>query len=111
MADIVLAETAEEWFVRGNKAIKAGEYDEAIRCYKKTISINSDLEGAHYNLAIAYGKRGMNYLSADHFYKAGLLYLKQEDREGALHAYEGLKLAKSKKLEESLYKQLYPEVE
>ena len=52
----------------------------------------------------------MKNVGADHFYKAGLLYLKQGDREGALEIYEGLKLTKSKKLEESLFKQLYPEV-
>jgi hypothetical protein len=40
---------------------------------------------------------------ADYLYKAGLLYLNQGDRKGALKAYEGLQLTKSKKLEESLF--------
>jgi tetratricopeptide (TPR) repeat protein len=84
--------------------------DEAISEYNKTIKINSDNALPHLNLGVVYGEKGMNSLSADHFYIAGFLFLKQGDRESALKIYEGLKLIKSKKLEEALYKQLYPDI-
>jgi tetratricopeptide (TPR) repeat protein len=54
MANIVLAETAEEWFENGYKALKVEKYDEAIECYKKAISINPDDEMAHFALGFAY---------------------------------------------------------
>jgi tetratricopeptide (TPR) repeat protein len=85
--------------------------DGAISEFKKAIEINPDHVGAYYNLGVVYYINKMNYASADHFYKAGLLYLKQGDREGALNAYEGLKPTKSEELEKALYKKLYPDVE
>ena len=84
--------------------------DEAIAEYKKAISINPDFAEAHLNLGITYYINKMNDASADYLYKAGLLYLKQGDREGALKMYEVLKLTKSEELEKALYKKLYPDI-
>ena len=61
------------------------------------------------NLKLFYGGKVFFSLSAYHFSRAYLLYLKQGDREGALKAYEGLKATKTKELEQTLFEKLYPE--
>ena len=61
------------------------------------------------NLKLVYGGEVFFSLSAYHFSRAYLLYLKQGDREGALKAYEGLKATKTKELEQTLFEKLYPE--
>jgi tetratricopeptide (TPR) repeat protein len=59
MANIALAETAEEWIFKGDEALIDGKGDEAIKCYKKAISINPDDAMAHYKLGVVYHKKGM----------------------------------------------------
>ena len=110
MAIIVILHKEKEWFEKGDKALVAKKYDEAIDCYKKAIEINPDYAKAHFNLGVAYYKKKMEYVGADYLYQAGLLFLKQGDREGALKAYEVLKLTKTKELQIAIYKKLYPEV-
>ena len=52
----------------------------------------------------------MDWVCTDHFYKAGLLFIKEGNREGALNAYEGLKLTKAEELQKALFKKLYPDI-
>ena len=85
--------------------------DEAVSAYKKAVDINPDLTVTHYNLGVVYLVNGLDPMAADYFYKAGLMYLKKGDRESAAKAYEGLKRTTSKKLEQALYEELYPEKE
>jgi tetratricopeptide (TPR) repeat protein len=59
MANIVLAETAKEWFTKGYEASKAKKYDEAIKCFKKAIKINPDYGYALSCLGHVYSKKGM----------------------------------------------------
>jgi tetratricopeptide (TPR) repeat protein len=103
-------DTVKEWSEIDIKALTAKQYDEAIIEYKKAIKTNPNDADAHLNLGHVYCEKKMEYAGAYYLYKAGLLFLKQGNRELALKAYEGLKLTKSKKLEEALFKQLYPEV-
>ena len=108
LACVTLPETAEEWIEKGQEAYEAENYDESVKCFQKAVSIKPNDANAHYNLGFAYDEKGLNTLAAEYLYKAGLLYLEQGDREGALKAYEGLKPTKSKELEQSLFKELYP---
>lgn len=87
---------------------KKGKLDKAISEFKKCISINPDLAKAHSQLGPAYLSKGLDSEAADHFYRAGLLFLKQGDKESALKAYEGLKQTKSKELERNLSEKLNP---
>ena len=98
---------------------KLGQKEEAISEYKSaldnSIYVDSDssfgliFSQAHYNLGLIYGKKGQAGLSADHLYKAGLLYLEQGDVDGALKSYQGLKEVKDK-LAQELYKKLSPKL-
>jgi len=88
---------------------KIGRCEEAISQYKKALAIDPDYAGAHYNLGIVYGGKGLFSMAADHLYKAGLLSLKQGDEEGALKSFEDLKRTKSKELERTFFEKLYSE--
>ena len=89
---------------------KKGMTDEAIGAYKKAIGIGPNYASAHLNLGMEYYIKKLGYVGADHLYKAGLIYLKQGDREGALKAYEVLKIIKAEELQKALFKQLYPDI-
>jgi tetratricopeptide (TPR) repeat protein len=83
-------------------------FKESISEYKEVITIAPDHADAHRNLGYSYLKKGMDPAAADHFYKAGVLSSRQNDREGALKAYEGLKQTNSKELKKTLFDKLYP---
>ncbi len=136
--------TAEEYFNKGQNALSTSNYDEAIKCYKKTIELDPNFTNvyfflgnayfdqgmqedaigeykkaitvnpgngmAHLYLGAVYLEKGLESLAADPFYRAGLLFLKQGDREKALMAYELLKEVNSKEQEQKLYEKLYSEV-
>ena len=90
----------------GSAYLKKGLLDEATHECKKAIAIKPDNALAHFTLGYAYYKKGNKTAADDHLYKAGILYLKRDDVEGALEAYECLKLTNSKELEQKLYKKL-----
>jgi len=50
---------ADEWFNKGNTAYQSKDYDEAIKCYKKSVEIDPSFASAFYNLGIVYGVKGM----------------------------------------------------
>ena len=101
---------SESCFNMGLVYSKKGKPKEAISYYKKAIAIDPGHASAHFNIRCICNKKGDNSVAAHHFYKAGSLYLKQGDKEGALKAYEGLKATKSKELEQALFERLYPEL-
>jgi tetratricopeptide (TPR) repeat protein len=102
---------AEAHYNLGVVYVEEGMIDEAISEYKKVISINPNYVTAHFNLGATYVNNKMEYVGAEYLYKAGLLFLKQGDREKALKACEALKqFTKSKELEKALYKKLYPDI-
>ncbi len=82
--------------------VKKGKLDKAISEFKRCISIDPDYAEVYSQLGTVYLSKGHNSEAADHFYKAGLLFLKQGDKGSALKAYEGLKQTESKELELSL---------
>lgn len=45
---------------RGIEYGKQGKYDEAINEFHKVVAIEPDIANVHYNLALAYKKKGMN---------------------------------------------------
>jgi tetratricopeptide (TPR) repeat protein len=87
---------------------KQNMLDEAISHYKKALTINPDYPPAHYKLGNVFLKKGLNLMGSEHFYKAGILFLKEGNREWAEKAYKYLKKTESKELEKSLYEHLYP---
>jgi tetratricopeptide (TPR) repeat protein len=88
---------------------KKGMLDKAITEFKKAIDVYPNYAEAHFNLGAVYKKQGSHTLAAKYFHKAGLLFLKNGDKEWALRAYEDLKLTNSKELERDLYNRLHPE--
>ena len=88
---------------------KQGMLDESIETYKKLLQLKPTYAMAHNALGTVYRDKGQPSLAADHFYQAGVLFLKQDNRERALDSYEHLKQTQSKsELEQALYKELYP---
>ena len=45
---------------RGIEYGKQGKYDEAIKEFQKVVAIEPDIANVHYNLGLAYKKKGMN---------------------------------------------------
>ena len=88
--------------------LKKGLLDEAMHECRKAIIIEPNNALAHFTLGYVYYKKGNKTAADDHLYKAGILYLKRDDVEGALEAYECLKLTNSKELEQKLYEKLNP---
>jgi tetratricopeptide (TPR) repeat protein len=103
-----------------------GKADEAIAEYKKAIEIDPDYASAHYNLGLAYYKKGLNVLAADYFYSAGLLLIKHGHGGHAFLAYEDLKkvestqrisnapsseIIKTKRLVDNLFNALQPDLQ
>lgn len=79
--------------------------DKAISHYKEILKINPKDARAYQNLGVNYYRKGLHSLAAENFCDAGLLFIKQGDREMALNAYEGLKIAEPEKCQD-LYEKL-----
>ena len=85
-------------------------FDEAIAVLKKALETAPDNSVEHRNLGLAYKEVGKNILSADHYYQAGILYLKEDNREEALIAYKNI-LQCSKEIASVFLIKLYPDKE
>ena len=68
-----------------------GNYEKAIECYQNAIDIDPEDASAYNNMGIAYLNKGMDISAADSFYQAGLLYLKQNNRQKVLEIIETMK--------------------
>ena len=89
---------------------KKGLYDKAIASCKEAIQLDPDDAVAYNNLGVLYAKKGLKYVAADYFYKAGLLFLEQGNRENALRAYDVMKRRMpNHELTSKLHRKLYPE--
>ena len=90
-------------------AVKAND-DKAIECYHKAIEINPDYAEAYYNMGLAYRMKGWKISGADNFYKAGLLYLEQNNRQEVLQTIDAMKdLTPDSPLIQKLMDKLYEE--
>ncbi|MEW5949347.1 MAG: tetratricopeptide repeat protein [Thermodesulfobacteriota bacterium] len=88
---------------------KLGRPDEAEEAYKKALELDKDNAGALNNLGVLYDNRDNNVIAADYYYRAGILFLKQNDRRGVLLALDNLSSTGSP-LYEKLYSKIYPDV-
>ena len=95
---------------------RKGLLDQALSEYKQAVTINPDDPQAHYNIARAYLVRSIQdpnllSLSADHYYRAGVLFLEQGNEGWAIMAYNGLKQTKVNEREQDLYNKFNPELQ
>jgi tetratricopeptide (TPR) repeat protein len=81
-------------------------YEKAIDSYREAIRIKPDFADAYLNIGLVYGMLDQQGLIAYYLHKAGLLYLEQGNRDGALYAYKNLKLTGNEEMERSLYKKI-----
>ena len=88
---------------------KKGKVDEAIFEYEKTLDIDPCFAKAYQNLGIAYLDKNLKSMAAECFYQASLLFLEQNNIEGALKAHDALTLTESEELEQALSEKLFPE--
>ncbi len=67
-------EDPAEFYQNGNRLFREQKYDEAIGQYQKVIELKPDYSEAHYNLGVAYQKKGM-LAEATAAYQQALLFL------------------------------------
>jgi tetratricopeptide (TPR) repeat protein len=83
--------------------------DEAITELKQVLEINPDLPHTHFNLGECYFTKGNGTLAADHFYRAGELFVNRGDKDWAEKSYDSLKKTNTEKLEKSLLEKMNAE--
>ncbi len=62
-----LHQNAYYFFILGNKFLKANLTDDAIKAYKRSISIEPTIAETHNNLGIAYSRKGFYHQSDYHY--------------------------------------------
>jgi tetratricopeptide (TPR) repeat protein len=65
--------SAMSWYQEGKTNSNAGNFSEAIRCYRNALEINPDMSDAWYNLGIAYGREKKNSEALEYYQKAAQL--------------------------------------
>ena len=103
-----LVETHEKWVEKGQVAYEAKHYTEAVTCFTKALEFKASDPKTHYQLGSAFFALGDTRQAANHFYQAGLLFLKSGDKGSALRAYTMLRKTNSQKLEQALFEEMYP---
>ena len=103
-------EPPEQWLEKGQKAYQEKNYTEAVTCFAKVLELNASDPEAHYQLGNAFFALGDTKQAANHFYQAGILFLKNGDKGSALRAYTMLRKTNSKKLEQTLLEEMYPAI-
>lgn len=83
-------------------------FNKAIPLFKKALKIAPNDPSPHLNLGEIYKQLGKHILAADHYYQAGILYLKKDNRDQAIKAYKNI-LPCSKEIADVLFKKLYPD--
>jgi chromosome segregation ATPase len=74
---------ANRHYMIGIQKWDAGDVDSAIAEFKKTISLDSSLAGAYYNIALGYSRKGDRDEACDYAYQAGKIYLKNKNNQQA----------------------------
>ena len=108
----VLTIKPDYYAARNNLAtayIKIGMFDEAITELKQVLASNPDLPHAHFNLGESYFSKGNRSLAADHYYKAGVLFVDRGDKAWAQKSYDSLQKTSAEKLAKSLLENMNEE--
>ena len=103
-------ETPENWVEKGQAAYEEKNYTAAVTCFNKALELNASDPQTHYQLGNAFFALGEKKQAANHFYQAGLLFLKNGDKGSALRAYTMLRKTNSKKLELTRLEEMYPAI-
>ena len=108
----VLSIKPDYYAARNNLAtayIKLEMFDEAITELKQVLDSNPDLPHAHFNLGECYFSKGNSVLAADHYYKAGVLFVDRGDKNWAQRSYDNLTKTNADELEKSLLEKMNTE--
>lgn len=108
----VLTIKPDYYVARNNLAtayIKIGMFDEAITELKQVLASNPDFPHAHFNLGACYFSEGNSALAADHYYKAGVLFVDRGDKDWAQKSYDRLQKTNAEKLAKSLLEKMNEE--
>lgn len=108
----VLTINPDYYAARNNLAtayITIGMFDDAITELKQVLASNPDLPHAHFNLGQCYLSKGNSSLAADHYYKAGVLFVDRGDKDWARKSYDSLQETKAEKLAKSLLEKMNEE--
>lgn len=89
--------------------IKQGMLDEAISELEKVLANNPNLPQAHFNLGECYFAKGNKALAADHYYKAGVLFVDRGNKEWTQRSLDSLKKTNAAELEKSLLEKMNAE--
>jgi superkiller protein 3 len=90
--------------------IKKGMIDEAISELNQAIAGSPDFPHAHFNLGECYFAKGNKVQAAEHYYKAGILFVARKDKVWAERSYASLKKTNDVKLEKGLLQKMNEEV-
>ena len=90
----------------GDVYLKKQKEDAAMSEYIKAIGIDPDQPSACFNLGTIYLSKGKDPYAANLFYKAGLLYCKQGNKEGALQSLKYLQKTNSNEARTALIERL-----
>jgi tetratricopeptide (TPR) repeat protein len=108
----VLAVKPDYYAARNNLAtayIKLELFDEAITELKQVLASHPNLPHAHFNLGECYFSQGNSALAADHYYKAGVLFVDRGDKDWAQKSYDSLQKTNAEKLAKSLLEKMNQE--
>jgi len=94
----------------GELYYKKGDSGRALSEYQKGLALEPDHADAQFKVGLILQGKGETDKAAIHFYKAGLLFIKQGDRNGAMEAYEHLKGTKDERLKQQLHDALQPSI-
>ena len=89
---------------------KKNDPGKALSEYLKGLALEPDHAEAQLNAGLIVQKRAEHDKAAQHFYKAGLLFIQEGDRNNALKAYEYLKQTKEERLVQLLHDALQPSI-
>jgi len=92
----------------GNIYYEKGDSEKALSEYRKGLAVEPDHAEAQLKVGLILRKQGESEKAALNFYKAGLLFIKQGDRNGAMEAYGHLKGMGDERLKQLLHDALQP---
>jgi len=102
------SDDAGTYFYLGNAYGDLNEYDKAIEAYNHVLARDKNNAASLLNIGVSYGRQGQSVRAADYYYRAGLIFLDNKNRDGALLALDNLKKTDSP-LYDKLYKKIYKE--